>query len=147
MAAANVDPNTMTNNWSAGLGNLTNQQKLVNKYVNSPNAFNADPQGAQTAWQNGINRAQQANKYATGMAKANVQQAKANMQKFGGQNWSNAGQSKQYKYAAVAPALAGAINAVQTSISTMPKGKGQNNIARMVAWAQQMGAYYGKIKA
>jgi len=142
-----VNPQTMTSNWTSGLQNPANAQKLVQKYLNPKRAFNADPAGAQQAWQTGIARAQSANKYANGMAGANLAQAAQNMQQYGATNWSNAGSAKAYKYAAVAPQLAAAINQVQQTVQAMPKGKGQNNINRMVAWANGMSQYYGKIKS
>jgi len=141
-----VNPTTMTANWSAGLASLTNQQKLVNKYSNPHRAFNADPVGAQNSYSAGVNRAIMANKYANGMARADLNKAADNMTKYGGANWSAAGTSKAYKYAAVAPALASAISSVQATVSAMPKGRGANNQARMLAWFNGMSAYYGKIK-
>jgi len=141
-----VDPTTMTNNWSAGLANPTNQQKLINKYLNPKRLFNANPTQSQAAWQTGVTRAITANKYANGMANANTNQAATNMQNYGGTNWSNAGTSKKYKYAAVAPALATAINAVLATVNAMPTGRGANNQARMNAWFTGMSSYYGKIK-
>lgn len=142
-----VNPTNMTNNWSAGLQNPTNQQKLVNKYNNPKVAFNANPQQSQQAWQVGVTRAIAANKYATGMAAADLNQASANMTQYGGANWSQAGSSKKYKYAAVAPALASAINSVMATVAAMPKGRGANNQARMNAWFNGMSAFYGKIKS
>lgn len=139
-----VDPTTMTKNWSAGM-NATNAQKLINKYNNPKRAFNADPTGSQAAWQSGIQRAQAANKYATGMQNANLNQASANMTNYGGNNWVQAGTSKQYKYAAKATNLANAINSVLSTVNAMPKGRGANNIARMTAWANGMAQFYGKI--
>ncbi len=141
-----VNPTTMINNWSGGLQNPTNQQKLVNKYNNPKRLFNADPQGSQAAYSAGVTRAIQANKYATGMANADTNQASANMTQYGGANWSAAGTSKKYKYAAVAPALANAINSVMATVASMPKGRGANNQARMNAWFTGMSAFYGKIK-
>ncbi len=141
-----VNPTTMTANWSASLASPTNQQKLVNKYNNPKRAFNADPAGAQTSYSAGVTRAIQANKYANGMAKADLNKASANMTQYGGANWAAAGTSKAYKYAAVAPALASAISSVQATVSAMPKGRGANNQARMLAWFNGMSAYYGKIK-
>ena len=140
-----VNPTTMTNNWSAGLSSPTNQQKLVQKYLNPKRAFNADPTGSQASWQTGIARAQAANKYANGLQNADLNAAANNMQQFGGTNWGAAGTSKKYKYAAKAANLAAAINSVMSTVDAMPKGRGANNIARMVAWAQGMGAFYGKI--
>lgn len=142
----NVNAQTMLANWTAGLQNPANAQKLVNKYLNPKVAFNANPAQSQAAWQVGINRAMTANKYQNGMANANLAQAATNMQQFGGANWSAAGTSKAYKYQAIATALAAAINTVRTQVDAMPKGKGANNIARMTAWANGMAAYYGKIK-
>ncbi|HEY2108240.1 MAG TPA: hypothetical protein VGH29_20745 [Candidatus Binataceae bacterium] len=141
----NVDPVEMTNAWSAGLANPTNAQKLIAHYLKPRIAFNANPAGSQAAWQLGINKAMAANKYANGMANADLVAAANNMTQFGGANWANAGTSKKYKYSKKSAALAAAINAVRATVEAMPRGKGANNIARMVAWAQGMGAYYGKI--
>ena len=141
-----VNPATMTANWTAGLQNPTNQQKLIAKYLAPKRLFNADPAGSQTAWQAGITRAITANKYANGMANANTNQAATNMQQYGGANWSQAGTSKAYKYQAVSAALANAISAVMATVNAMPKGRGANNQARMLAWFNGMSAYYGKIK-
>lgn len=141
----NVDPTVMTNNWSTALSSGPGAAKLVYKYNHPKRAFNADPQGSQLAWITGITRAQQANKYATGMANANLDQASANMTQYGGTNWAAAGTAKKYKYAAKAAALAAAINSVLATVSAMPKGRGANNQARMNAWFTGMSAYYGKI--
>jgi hypothetical protein len=140
-----INPTTMTNNWSAALQSPLNQQKLVNGYLNPKRLFNADPAGQQQDWQIGIQRAAANNKYASGMANANLTQAAANMQQYGGTNWSTAGNAKKYKYAAKAPNLAAALNAVSQTVDAMPKGKGANNQARMIAWSNGMSAYYGKI--
>ena len=142
-----VSPTTMTANWTAGLQSPTNQAKLIAKYLAPKKFFNADPAGAQAAYSTGVTRVIAANKYASGMQNANVQQAANNMQQYGGANWSASGTSKAYKFAAVAPALASAISAVQQTVNAMPKGRGPANIARMNAWANGMMAYYGKIKA
>lgn len=141
----NVDPTTMIANWSGGLANPTNQQKLINGYLKPRRAFNADPAAFQTAWITGITRAQSASKYAHGLANADLTAAATNMQQFGGTNWSQSGTSKKYKYAAKAPALAAAINAVLATVNAMPTGKGASNEARMLAWSRGMAAYYGKI--
>jgi hypothetical protein len=136
----------MTNNWSSGLSSPTNQQKLIYKYNNPKRAFNANPAQAQTAYQLGVTRALTANKYLNGMQNADLNQASLNMTNHGGSNWGQAGTSKKYKYAKVAPALATAITAVRATVEAMPKGKGANNQARMLAWFTGMSAYYGKIK-
>jgi hypothetical protein len=143
--SSGVNPTTMTNNWSAALQAPVNQQKLVQNYLNPRRLFNADPAGAQASWSAGITRAQAANKYENGLANANVNQAATNMQQYGGTNWSTAGTSKKYKYAAKAANLANAINSVLSTVDAMPKGKGANNQARMLAWFNGMSAFYGKI--
>jgi len=142
-----INPTTMVANWTAGLNNPTNVQKLINKYNNPKRLFNADPTASQQAYSVGVTRAIAANKYAAGMAAANVNQASANMTQYGGANWSAAGTAKAYKYAAIAPALAAAETAVMATVNAMPKGRGANNQARMNAWFTGMSAYYGKIKA
>src|SRR5712692_11287920 len=86
-----VDPNVMTNNWSGGLANPVNQQKLVYKYTHPHKLFNADPAGAQTSYQAGVTRAIAAGKYANGMAKADTNKAADNMTKYGAANWGTAG--------------------------------------------------------
>ena len=141
-----VNSQTMLANWTAGLQNPTNQQKLINKYNNPKRAFNADPAGAQQAYSTGVTRAIHANKYASGMANADLNKASANMTQYGGANWGAAGTAKAYKYAAVAPALAAAISSVSATVASMNKGRGANNQARMLAWFNGMSAYYGKIK-
>jgi hypothetical protein len=141
-----VDPTVMTNNWSAGLQSPTNQQKLIYKYTHPRVAFNANPTHAQAALLSGVQRAVAANKYANSMAAVDINKAGDNMATYGGANWSNAGTNKKYKFAAVAPALAAAITAVKNTVGAMPAGRGQNNKARMNAWFDGMGAYYGKIK-
>lgn len=142
-----VDPTRMTDNWAASLQSPVNQAKLVYKYTHMPVAFNANPGQAQQRLLDGVNRAVQANKYATSMAHADVNKAADNMVAYGGQNWANAGTQKKYKYAAVAPALAAMITSVKSQVHAMPKGRGANNRARMNAWFDGTSAYYGKIKA
>lgn len=140
-----IDPTVMTNNWSAGLSNPTNAQKLVYKYNHPRRAFNADPAGSQTAWQNGITRAISVNKYATNLGAADLNKASDNMTNFGGSNWSTAGTTKKYKFAAKSAALASAISTVLSTVNAMPKGRGGNNRARANAWFDGMSTYYGKI--
>lgn len=142
-----VNPQTMVNNWKAGLSNPSNAAKLVNKYNNPKRLFNADPAGAQQAYQVGVTAAIQTNKYANNLAAADTNAASQNMTTYGGTNWSNAGTSKLYKYQRKAASLANAINTVMANVNSMPKGKGANNQARMIAWSSQMAAYNGKITA
>lgn len=142
-----VDPNKMTNNWSAGLSSATNAAKLVDKYDHPKRFFNFNPAQQQIDYANGVARAVTAGKYATGMAGADLNAASANMRAHGATNWSNAGSSKKYKYARKSNALAAAINTVLANVEPMPKGRGANNRARMLAWHDQMSAFYGKINA
>lgn len=140
-----VDPTVMVNNWSAGLANPNSVAKLLYKYQHPKRAFNHDPAGQQTAYSAGVTRALQANKYATGMQHADLNQAATNMVNHGGTNWSNAGTAKQYKFKRKAASLAAAINQSMSAVDAMPKGRGANNRARMLAWFDQMSAHYGKI--
>lgn len=145
-ATTTVSAATMVANWTAGLQSPVNQQKLVNKYSNPRQLFNANPQQSQTALLAGVQRAVAANKYASSMAAADVNQAAANMASFGATNWANAGTQKVHKFQKVSANLAAAISAVKATVSAMPRGKGANNQARMNAWFSGMGSYYGKIK-
>jgi hypothetical protein len=135
----------MTNNWSTALASGPGQQKLIYKYNHPKRAFNADPTGSQQSYATGVQRAIAANKYATGMQNANLDQASLNMTNHGGANWAAAGTAKKYKYAAKAANLANAINSVLATVSAMPKGRGGSNQARMNAWFTGMSAFYGKI--
>ena len=142
-----VDPNVMTNNWSAGLASASNAAKLVYKYTHPKRFFNYNPAQQQTDYLAGVARAGTANKYANGMAGADLNAAATNMTNHGGANWSNAGAAKKYKYQRKSASLAAAINTVMANVESMPKGRGANNRARMLAWHDQMSAYYGKITA
>ena len=142
-----VDPTVMTNNWAAGLANASNAAKLVYKYNHPKRVFNYNPAQQQTDYASGVSRAVTANKYANGMANADLNAASANMTTYGATNWSNAGTSKKYKYQRKSTSLAAAINTVLANVESMPKGRGANNRARMLAWHDQMSAYYGKISA
>ena len=140
-----VDPTVMTNNWSAALANPTSQAKLIYKYLHPHKQFNADPAGAQNAYQQGVARAIASGKYAHNFGAADPNKAADNMQNYGGANWSAAGTNKKYKFAAKAQNLASAINSVMATVASLPKGRGANNKARMNAWFDGMSAFYGKI--
>src|SRR5260370_38890399 len=92
-----VNPTTMTNNWSAGLQSPTNQQKLINKYLNPKALYNANPAQSQLSWSTGVSRALAAGKYAAGLAASDPNQAAANMQQYGGQKRSPARHRKKDK--------------------------------------------------
>lgn len=140
-----VDPQVMTANWTAGLNNPANQAKLIYGYDHPDVPFNQNPTQSQQSWMAGITRAQTANKYATGMQNADLNAASIAMHNTGAAAWSAAGTTKQYKFARKAANLANAINTVKAKVVAMPKGRGQANINRAVAWMQGMAAYYGQI--
>lgn len=140
-----VNAANMAANWGKGVAN--NGAKWLSKYLAPKALFNANPTAAQTAWQAGIQNAIANNTYATGMANANVQAAANNAQQFGQTNYVNSASTKAYKYAAKSASLASAISAVSAQVQSMPRGKGANNNARMLAWSQGMAAYKGKISA
>lgn len=138
-----VNAQTMASNWGKGVSN--NAQKWLNKYLNPKALFNANPQAAQTEWANGVQKALANNTYATNLAAADPTVAANNASQFGVTNYANAGTQKAYKYQRKTQALANAENAVLAQIAAMPKGKGANNEARMLAWSRGMAAYKGKI--
>lgn len=140
-----VDPNVMSANWGTALSTGPGQAKLVYKYQHPKRLFNADPTGSQNAYMTGVQKAIAANKYANGMANANVNAAADNMVKYGGANWAQAGTSKLYKYQAKAAKLAALINSSIAVVNALPKGRGAANRARMLAWFDSMSAGYGTI--
>jgi hypothetical protein len=133
----------MAANWGTGVAN--NAQKWLNKYLNPKALFNANPASSQAAWTVGIQAAQARGAYATGMQNADVTAAANNASQFGVTNYSNSGTSKAYKFAKKSASLAAALTAVQAQVAQMPKGKGANNNARMLAWSNGMAAHKGKI--
>lgn len=141
-----IDPTVMTKNWTAGLQSASNAAKLAYKYQNPKAAFNANPTQSEASLVAGIQRMANAHKYANAMAKVDLNQAAQNMVNYGVANWQAAGANKAYKFAAVAANLATAISSVKAQVAAMPRGRGQANQARMLAWFNGMSAYYGKIK-
>jgi hypothetical protein len=138
-----INPTTMAANWGPGVS--ANAQKWLNKYLNPKVAFNSNPTQAQAAWQAGVTAAMAANRYATKMAAVNLTTAANNASTFGVTNYAASGTNKAAKYAAKTQALAAAETTVRATVEAMPKGRGQNNINRMVAWANGMAAYKGQI--
>jgi hypothetical protein len=139
----NTNPTTMAANWSKGVA--ANAQKWLNKYLNPKAAFNANPQQSQAAWSAGIAAAQARNAYANGLQGADLTMAANNASTFGVNNYAASGTNKAAKYAAKTANLASAINSVRATVEAMPKGGTQNGINRMIAWANGMAAYKGKI--
>jgi hypothetical protein len=138
-----INATTMAANWGKGVA--ANAPKWLNKYLNPKALFNANPQQAQTAWAAGVQAALAANSYATGMQNANLTAAANNASQFGVTNYANSGTTKAYKYANKSVSLAAAETSVLATVNAMPKGRGANNQARMLAWSNGMAAYKGKI--
>jgi len=140
-----VNAANMAANWSKGVA--ANSGKWLQKYLAPKALFNANPAQAQQAWSAGVNAALAANSYANGMAAANPTVAANNATQFGATNYANSSTTKAYKYTNKSASLAAAISAVAAQVQAMPKGKGANNNARMLAWSTGMAAYKGKITA
>jgi hypothetical protein len=138
-----VNAATMAANWSKGVAN--NSSKWLAKYLAPKALFNANPAQSQAAWSTGVQAALAANSYANGMAAADPTQAANNATQYGQTNYANSGTTKAYKYTRKTNALAAAITQVAQQVAAMPKGKGANNNARMLAWSQGMAAFKGKI--
>jgi hypothetical protein len=140
-----IDPTVMTAHWTAGVQNPANAQKLAYKYSHPKAAFNADPAGAQRSYQTGVMDAINRGSYATGMSAADANKAADNMTAYGANAWSAAGTTKAYKFQRKSASLAAALNSVRQTVNALPKGRGANNAARMLAWKNGMEAYKGKI--
>ncbi len=140
-----IDHNVMTQHWQAGLQSPQNAAKLIYKYDHPHRVFNFNPPQQEADFAAGVQRAVSAHKYASGIAGADLNAASKNMTDHGGSNWSQSGTTKLYKFARKAASLAAAENNVLAQVERMPKGRGANNRARMLAWHDLMSAYYGKI--
>src|SRR5258708_24043524 len=111
-----VNPTTMTNNWSLGLQSPTNQQKLINKYLNPKALYNANPTQSQQAWSTGVTRALAAGKYASGLANSDPNQAAANMQQYGGQHRSTTRATQKHKLTGNTNKPASTVNHATTNL-------------------------------
>jgi len=138
-----VSAATMAANWPKGIA--ANSQKWLNKYLNPRALFNANPAAAQASWQSGINDAMSRNAYQTGLAAADPAAAATAASTYGVNNYSQSGTNKAIKYARKTNSLAAALNQVLSTVGAMPRGRGANNQARMLAWSNGMTAYKGKI--
>lgn len=137
----NIDPTVMANNWSTGVAQ--NAAKWLYKYLHPRALFNANPTGAQQAWQAGINAAIGRNAYASGLQKASPAAAAAAASTYGQTNYAASGTQKKAKYAAKTPALAAAMSTLRATIDAMPSATVQDRIARSVAWQNGMAALKG----
>jgi hypothetical protein len=138
-----VDPTVMAKNWGPGV--QANSQKWLYKYEHPKTLFNANPEAALTAWNQAVTNAAVQAKYKKNLAAADPNAAAAAAETYGVQRYHQSGTQKSAKYAAKTPALATLINSALASIASLPKGKGANNQARMVAFSNAMEAGYGKI--
>ncbi len=136
-----IDPTRMATNWTTGVQN--NGSKWLAKYLAPRAAFNADPTGSQTKWQNGINSAIARNAYANGMSKASLTVAANNATTYGMSNYVTAGSQKAANYAAKTPALASAMSTLRATVNAMDSSTLAARIAKAAAWANGMAALKG----
>jgi hypothetical protein len=142
-ATATINPTTMAANWGPGVAN--NAQKWMNKTLSPRVLFNANPVATQQAWSVGVNAAIAAGRYAAGLAGTNMAAMANGISTYGVTAYGASGTQKAANYAAKTAALAAAETAVLATVLAMPKGRGANNTARMLAWKNGMEAYKGKI--
>ena len=138
-----INPTTMAANWGPGVSN--NAQKWMNKTLAPRVLFNANPTQNQTNWIAGVQAAAANGSYATKLAAVNLANMANGIATYGVANYGASGTQKSAKYAAKTAALATAETAVLQTVLAMPKGRGANNNNRMLAWANGMAAYKGKI--
>ena len=138
-----INPTTMASNWGPGVSN--NAQKWMNKTLNPKVLFNQNPTQNQTNWIQGVQTAAANGTYATKLAAVNLANMATGIATYGVANYGASGTQKAAKYAAKTTALAAAETAVLQTVLAMPKGRGAPNNNRMLAWANGMAAYKGKI--
>jgi hypothetical protein len=133
----------MAANWGPGVSN--NAQKWMNKTLNPRVLFNANPTQTAASWATGVQAAVANGSYATGLANTNMASMANGIATYGVAAYGASGTQKAANYAAKTQALAAAETQVLSTVLAMPKGKGANNNNRMLAWANGMAAYKGKI--
>jgi len=138
-----INPATMAANWGPGM--INNAQKWQKKTLAPHVLFNANPTQNQANWITGVNAAASTGKYANKIAAVDMAAMANGIATYGTTNFAAAGTNKAPKYAAKTQALAAAETAVLATVLAMPKGRGANNEARMLAWKRGMEAYNGKI--
>lgn len=141
--SATINPTTMAANWGPGVSN--NAQKWMNKTLNPRVLFNANPTQTAASWATGVQAAVANGSYATGLANTNMANMANGIATYGVAAYGASGTQKAANYAAKTQALAAAETQVLSTVLAMPKGKGANNNNRMLAWANGMAAYKGKI--
>ena|SRR5579863_1970780 len=140
-----VNPATMAANWGKGVSN--NAGKWSAAALAPRRLFNADPASAQASYAIGVQAAVANGTYANGLASTDLNAMANSIATTGQAAYAQSGTTKAAKYQRKTASLAAAINNVLSQIQSMPRGKGQNNINRMVQWATLMSQYKGKITA
>jgi len=139
-ARAQIDPGTMTTNWSAGV--QRSGAKWASGALKPRRMFNANPQAASSAWAAGVAAAQPT--YQAGLSGTDLAVMEANINGVGQQRYSQAGTQKVAKFQKKAPALATAISTVVAGLPA-DRSSAQARIARMTQFATNMHAQKGKI--
>jgi hypothetical protein len=142
-ATSTINPATMAANWGPGVTN--NASKWKAKTLAPRVMFNANPLANQAAWSLGVNAAIAAGSYATGLSNTDMAAMATGIDTYGFAAYSASGTQKAANYAKKTAALAQAETTVLATVLAMPKGRGANNTARMLAWKSGMEAYKGKI--
>lgn len=138
-----INAATMAAHWGPGVS--ANAGKWMNKALNPRVLFNANPAQNQQNWTQGVNAAAAAGTYAAKIAAVDLTAMANGIATYGQANYSASGTQKAAKYAAKTVALAAAETSVLQSVLALPKGRGANNTARMLAWKTGMEAFKGKI--
>lgn len=142
-ATSAINPATMAANWGPGV--INNASKWTAKTLAPRVLFNADPLATQAAWATGVTAAVSSGSYAAGLAATDMVAMANGIATYGSAAYSASGTQKAGNYAKKTQALAAAETAVRATVLAMPKGGAANNNARMIAWANGMRAYKGKI--
>lgn len=139
-ARAQIDPGTMTANWSAGV--QRSGDKWAKGALKPRRMFNANPQAAASAWATGVAAAQPT--YQAGLTGTDLAAMEANITGVGAQRYSQAGTQKIAKFQKKAAALA---TAISTVVSSLPgdRSTASARITRMTQFATLMHAQKGKI--
>jgi hypothetical protein len=133
----------MAANWGPGV--INNSNKWMNKTLAPRVLFNATPTVTAASWATGVQTAVANGSYATGLQNTDMAAMANGIATYGVAAFAAAGTQKAANYAKKTQALATAETAVRATVLAMPKGGSANNNARMLAWANGMRAYKGKI--
>lgn len=134
-----IDATTWASRWAAGV------EGASEKVTQGVQSTTKDPIqsaiAAAATWQRNVSSAAALQAYKSGLGRSNKAQWQAAMIDKGIPNMGVGARAKQAMMPAImAPVLAYA-SATQAAVNAMPKGKGANNEARMLAWSRRMGQY------